>query len=63
VVLATFASLLLAAVHGGAWTQLAATLGGVAILLSLASFKELGASTRRSTGLLPGSSKTYMRAD
>jgi hypothetical protein len=63
VVLATFASLLLAATHGGIWTQLAATLGGVAILLGLARFKEVGASTRRSTGLLPVSSKTYMPAD
>ncbi len=63
VVLATFASLLLAATHGGAWMQLAATLGGVAALLSLARFKELGASARKPTAQRPVSSKTYMSAD
>lgn len=63
VVLATLASLLLSAVHGGVWMQLVATIAGLAILFGLARFKEPHLSARRSTGPVPVSAKTYMPAE
>ena len=57
VVLATLASLLLAAVHGGIWMQLAATLAGLAILFLLSRFEEHRTSARRPTGPRPASSR------
>lgn len=51
VVLATLASLLLAAADGGVWMQLAATVAGLAILLGLARFEDARASSRGPTSL------------
>jgi hypothetical protein len=63
VVLATLASLLVTAINGGIWSQLAASLLGLAILFLLARLQEFRASARRLSGSLPAFSKTNRSSD
>lgn len=63
VVLATLASLLITALNGDIWIQLAATLIGLAALLLIARLEEFRASARRASGALLASSKTRMSVE
>jgi hypothetical protein len=63
VVLATLASLFLAAVHDGIWMQLAATVAGLAILFRLARFEDARASPRSPIAALPVSAETNTPGD
>lgn len=62
VVLATIASLLLVSVNGGIFSQLAATLAGLAVLFGLARLEEFRSAVR-STGPHHASAKTCIPAE